>query len=99
VIELGKSEIVPHKEGSKSVVTKLDLTFGLPGDIVELLRSYNCDLATWEEIMFVLDQELWKTDIVLTREEDEGTVHGKILTIETPDRFKLRSFSRDEFVS
>lgn len=97
VHEIGKSEILPKKENSKAVTTEAELAMALPGDLVKIFREYKVDLATWEEVLFILDEEKWNTTVTMLSEEDEGEVHGKTLTILSPDRFRVSSFMRKTF--
>ena len=99
ITEIGKSEIVTSKEDSRSLVTENELAMSLPPDVVSLFRTYEVDLATWEQASFVLDNQQWGSHITLVREtEDEDTV-GKILIIMATDRFRVESFSRKETIS
>lgn len=99
VSELGKSNIVIGREDLRSVITIQDIQLSLPDNVSQILKSYNADITTWEEVQFGLENEEWGKEIVLTREEVQGITQGKILKlVGPPSRIKIESFARDEFL-
>lgn len=70
-----KSEILWGKEGIKSYVRTIDdIKFNLesenvPLNIIEILFREKCDVSTWEQIEFVLENEL-EGEIIKLSEED-----------------------------
>ncbi len=95
VTEISKSEIVPSKENSRAVVTQAELALSLPKDLAELFKTYNADLATWEEAVFIIDYKKWGTVVTMSREDDDNVVRGKTLEFLGPERFRVSAFSRD----
>ena len=69
-----------------------DIKLSLPNDIVDLLNSYSCLLPTWEQAEFIFQEQDWGAEIVLTREELDEIVTGKLLKIENGTAFKVESF-------
>ena len=96
VTEINRSEIVPHKEGTRSIITEAELAMTLPTDLVDLFRSYKVDKATWEEAVWIIDESQWGKTVTLIRESDGEEVNGKVLTYVSPGRFRVESFTRKE---
>lgn len=92
VFEIGRSEIVIGKDDSRSAITVADITPSIPVDLQELLSTYNVDIATWEEVAFSLENEVFGKPIVLLREEVDGTTQGKYLEIVSRTKFKVVPF-------
>lgn len=99
VTELGKSEIVVGRDSVSSAVSIEDIQLSLPDNISKILKNYKVDLPTWEEVQFSLENDEWGKEILLTKEEVDGVTQGKILRlISTPDKIKIESFIREEFI-
>lgn len=97
VYDICKSEIIPGKDELRSVTTINEVKLFLSQDIRTLLETYSCDLPVWEHIKFCIEESRWGDRVILTRENVEGEIVGKILTIESKDRFSLESYiSREE---
>jgi hypothetical protein len=97
VYDICKSEVIPGKDELRSVTTINEVKLFLSQDIRSLLETYNCDLPVWEHIKFCIEESRWGDRVILTRENVEGEIVGKILTIESKDRFSLESYiSREE---
>lgn len=100
VTELSKSEIVVGKDSVRSSVTVEDIKLSIPENIAGVLKSYNVDLPTWEEVQFSVENGDWGKEFILTKEEVEGVTQGKILRLVSPPcNIKIESFVRDELVS
>jgi hypothetical protein len=100
VTELSKSEIVVGKDSIRSSVTVEDIKLSIPENIAGVLKSYNVDLPTWEEVQFSVENGDWGKEFILTKEEVEGVTQGKILRlVSPPSNIKIESFVRDELVS
>lgn len=96
VIELGRSEIVLGREDLTTLISKDDMKLGLPQNVVQVLESYSCDLPTWEEVEFSLNNGLWGKEIILRKEEINGVVQGKLLRIMGPTQIKIEPFTRED---
>jgi hypothetical protein len=92
VTDLCKSELT-SKEESKSLPNIQDIKFSLPKDLVGILESYQCDLATWEQAEWICLTKMWDQWIVLAKEEgDDGDIHGKRLIFQEDGRFRIEAF-------
>jgi hypothetical protein len=82
------------EEGSGSILSKEDMRLMIPTAISQVLDSYSADIATWQQCLFVLENEKWDVPILIAKEQndDNGTVKGKIMKIVPPGRVKLETF-------
>lgn len=95
VFEIGKSEILTGDEdGTSSVLTKEDIKMMLPSSVSNVLENYSADLPTWEQCLFIVENQRWDTAVVVSREvnEDNGTSKGKIMRIVEGGGIKLETF-------
>ena len=91
VIDVCKSEIVSGREDC-SFITKQDLSFMIPAQVKEVLDSYNCDLPTWEQCLFILQEASWKSFVILERKENDSGTEGKLLRFHSYERFTIEPF-------
>jgi len=100
VIDLCKSEIV-HKEFLSSVVSIEDIKLSFDQKLIDILEKYEVNIASWEEVKFSLENEVWGTFIVLVNEDDKelGIRQGKYLKILKQGVYSIESYARDVFVS
>jgi len=98
VVDLCRSEIMTGHEELSSVVRINDIMYSLPSDLKDVLSSYDCDLATWEQVLFTVENEKWGTTITLTQDTVENETQGKIMCISGLNKIKIESFVRTEEV-
>ena len=98
VFDICKSEIVTGKEDVKSVMSIDDFKLSLPSQLFDVLKSYNLEIHDFEFSQFIIDNKKWGTTIVLSKEEVEERVEGKILNFIGPEKFRIESFARNESV-
>ena len=92
VFELGKSEILQSREDLPACLTIEDISFSLPESVKNILETYKCDLATYEQIQFLVDNSS-SDHIILSKEENEERIEGKIL------RYDGKSFRIEPFAT
>ena len=92
VFDICKSEIISGKDELNTVSTIEDLKLMLPDDVSRVLESYVCDLATWENVHFILSNNKWGQHVVLTRDFVNDEEQGKVLRFEGPRQIKIESF-------
>ena len=93
VYDLCKSEIMPGKEDTKTALTKSDFKFSMPSSLYELLGQYEKELCDYEYSQFVIDNKVWDSTLILTREEMEDQIQGKILRFLKEEKFRIESYS------
>lgn len=96
VVDICKSEILEDKEQMKSILSIEDVKCSLPPNFVNVLESNSADLATWENVQFLLQNKEWGSSVVLTSELNDDTRTGKILIVLGESLLKVELFSREE---
>ena len=56
IIDICKSEIIPGKDESRLITHLDDIKIMLPQDLASILENYDCDLPTYENAKFILDE-------------------------------------------
>jgi hypothetical protein len=98
IFDVCQSEIMTGKEDSKSVMKISDFKLMLPSSVYDILIQYEKQLADFEYAHFILEEELWNSTIILSKEElDENLVQGKLLKFISKDKFRMESYSYQEF--
>ncbi len=92
VFDIGKSEILPGQE-TGAVMDIDDVKIMMPDSLNRMLSTYNCDIATWENVLFVLQHNKFPSSIVLDRNEENGVVSGKILDMKNYAVYSIRPYS------
>lgn len=92
IFDVCKSEIVSGRDDLLSETKKDDIKYSIPSDLREILESYSCDIATYENVKFILEQKKWGSHMILTRETVDDDVTGKMLVFENHDKFKIETF-------
>lgn len=92
ITDICKSELT-SKEDAKSLPSVEDIKFSLSSDLVRVLESYQCDIATWEHAEWIYLTKSWDQWIILAKEEDEfGDLHGKRLIFVDDGKFRIEAF-------
>jgi len=94
VFDICKSEIISGTEELTSLTTIEDLQLMLSDDIVNVLKSYDVDVATYEYVKFILDEKKWGEHVVLTQDSIKDEITGKILIVESAMKSKIETFIR-----
>lgn len=98
VYDICKSEIIPGKDETRSVITKKDVSHSLPQNLVSLLEEYNVGIADYEMAKFIIDNERWGSVIILSRETEEDGVSGKMLNFVASNKFRVDPYFGAGFV-
>lgn len=90
VFDICKSEIIRSgKDKNVSGIEIEDISLQLNTRLSNVLRRYDSDISTWENVLDVIEKEAWGYPIVLSREVIEGCYHVKVLKIISEDKFKI----------
>jgi hypothetical protein len=98
VYDMCKSEIIVGKDELRSVTKIEEIKLGLNSDVKELLETYDCDIATWEMVKFVIENEQWGKTVVITQDTIDETIQGKALVVVSKDSFKIENFMRTDTI-
>lgn len=93
IIDVGRSEIIPGKEASASLVNVSDVKLSLPQSVVSVLETYACDVSVWEEAAWIIEHSDWGSCVILSSEEKSGVVEGKYLKFIGHSSVKIEPFS------
>jgi hypothetical protein len=99
VYDICKSEIIVGKDESASVESIRDVSMSLPNSLAELFGEYNLELPDYQLARHIMENRLWDSTIMLSKEQEEEQTNGKILRFLSPEKFRVESFSRQEYVS
>ena len=92
VYDYCKSDILKSgKDKNNSSLNIEDIAVQLPDKISNILRKYNVDIATWEEVLDIFDNHYWNNNVVLARELIDQKYHVKILKIHDEGKIKIES--------
>ena len=95
IIDFCRSEIVTKIEDTDVIIDEEELKLGIPEKIVTILEKNNSDIATYEAIDHIIDEEAWNTDVVISRQTQGEKINLKILQIKGENKFRLKSESID----
>lgn len=93
VNEVGLSKIL-NKDSMLSLPSIEDIKLGMPERLAAILERHECDLPTWQEVDFIVKNQLWGRPVILTKEREGEMVYGKVMTILSPNLQKIDSFER-----
>jgi hypothetical protein len=89
--EVNESVLI-RRETMPSIPTIDDIKTTVPEHYSNILASYECELPTWQELKFILENSIWGAKILLSRDEVEETITGKFLLVLGNDLYKVDSF-------
>ena len=90
IVDHCKSEIIHGKDSSSAVRTVEDVELNIPEKLAAYLKSQQVDIATWEQVEWVLDNPQ-DIEIVIRRDEQGDRTNLKILTIKKDKTFRTRN--------
>ena len=99
IIDICKSEIITGKEDLKSLTTIDEIRLSLKEDLCNVLEMYNADLATWQQVEFIISNHLWNNQVILTADALENETQGKLLTFNKEGKAKIETFIRSDVVN
>lgn len=98
VKEVGVSEVL-RKEDAPSILTIEEIKSSLPEKLVAGFSGYDLELHQWMEIKWILDNEQWGRNVILTKDSADGLVTGKYVQIISKDIWRFNNFSREEMIA
>ena len=92
VVDICKSEIITGKDEVAGQMSIEDFKYSLPNDLYNLFMSYDREICDFEHAQFILENNMWDSHIVLSREELEEYVQGKLVRFISDQRFRVESY-------
>ena len=93
IVDLCRSEIVTKIEDTDVIIDVEELKLGIPEKLNTILEKNNCDIATFEAIDHVFEEEAWGSEIVISRQTQGEKINLKILQIKGENKFRMKSES------
>ncbi len=98
ITDICKSEIVAGLEFSNAVTRLDEVQQGLPDNIASILEKANCDLATWENVAFLIETSLDGFEVPIAKEESGNLTQVKLLTVDKQGKAKVKTVARNDFL-
>ena len=98
VVDFCRSEIITNLEDSSVISSINEVKQSLPDSLCKVLEESKSDLATWEQVDNIFENEEWNSTIVLGKQTIEDETHVKVLSIIGPDKYKIRNHIRQETI-
>lgn len=94
VLEIGVSNVIKNQkvDSIQGLVTIEDVKENIPEKLVEILEKYKCPLSTYQEVQYLLENQLWGIPVILTRDEVDGSIVGKYIQIIGSSLWKVVNF-------
>lgn len=91
VYDICKSDIVGGKDQSQITVTIDDISLMLPDRISNILMKSECDLATWEHVLDIIEEERWGEISVIKRDILGEKQQVKFIEILSENKIKIKT--------
>ena len=99
VFDTFKSEIISSGDENIPELSIKDLKSNIPKELSFILEDNQViDLYIWEQAEFILDEELWGTQLKLNSKTSGEKKHLKILEIQDKNKFKVKVIICDNFI-
>jgi hypothetical protein len=98
IVDICKTEIVAGLEFSNAVTRLDEVQQGIPDNIASILEKSNCDLATWENVAYLLETSLDGFEVTIAKEESSGLTQVKILAVDKNGKAKVKTATRNEYL-
>lgn len=93
VFDICKSEIL-NTDSTIGTLTIEEIKLSISNkNIITIFENNKCDLPTWENLKFILDNQLWGCIITMSSEFVDGYNIGKYIQILGENLYKVESFS------
>jgi len=98
VYDACRSEIITGKDESAMVRNLTDVKLSIPENFVELLENHGCEFADYEKLEFILDNKMWSEYILLSKDYEDNSRVGKMLTFSDKGKPKVEPFMSTELI-
>lgn len=93
VTDMCTSEFLVGRDEVRTMLSIEDFKYSLPSSLYELLVTNGRELPDFEYALFLIDNEGWDKHIVLSREEFDDHIQGKLVRFISADRFRVESYT------
>ena len=99
VVDFCKSEVMIGQEDSLAIVTIEDIRSNIPEKIAGILDKHKCDVATWQQVEDVFDDQAWGSMVTISKEKAGDSTQIKYLKINSETRFKVQADLRKDEIT
>jgi len=89
VFDFCRSEIQTNHESITSVRTIPEIKMSLDQNVCDLLEKNNCHVSTWENVEFIIDNDIFDFPVTINRETVKGKTNVKLLSLKKNGKFKI----------
>ena len=97
IIDLCKTEIQENSDDWQTI-KKEDLKISIPSDVIGVLESYDCDLATYQHALWIIENRAWGSKIIIDKNDSEDRIEGKFLIFNDYQKYRIETFYEDKNV-
>ncbi len=97
VYDISKSHILSGQEEG-AVMEISDFELMMPKSLANILQNYSCDLPTWENVLFNIQNDVWNSKIVLSKKSEDGITSGRILKMIAPGNYQIQPYSAKDLL-
>lgn len=98
VTDICTSEIMTGREDLSSILTIDDIKMGFPEPLSTTLEKHSVDYATWEQVKWIFDNEVWGSHVILSSDTVDGLKQTKYLKILGKGLFQMNSHTGDVYI-
>ncbi len=96
--EVGVSDLI-KKEALSSISSIKEIKSQLPSNLLDVLSESTLDLHSWQEILWIFNNDSWGKSVILHKEEIDGILTGKYIQFFSKENWRINSFTREESVA
>ena len=96
IVDFCKSEVMIGQEDSMAVVTIEDVRSNIPEKIAGILDKHVCDVATWQQVEDIFDNEEWGSVVTISTQKAGDSTQIKSIKINSESRFKVQADIRKD---
>ena len=96
VTDICKTEIVVGLEFSNAVTRLDEVKESIPDQIGSFLEKANSDMATWENVAFLLENSLGSFEVPIAKEIIGGMTQVKLLSVDEKGKVKIKTVTRND---
>jgi len=98
VFDICRSDIVGGKDQSEVTVGIDDISLMLSDKIVNVLTKSECDLATWEHVLDIIEEERWGEISVIKRDVLGEKQQVKFIQILSENKIKIKTETIEDII-
>jgi hypothetical protein len=98
VFDICRSDIVGGKDQSEVTISIEDISMMLPDRISNVLSKAECDIATWEHVLDIVDEERWGEISVIKRDILGEKQQVKFIEILSENKIKIKTETIEDII-